>query len=195
MEVYSWRMQNKSIKISSDIVPEETIIRAIYFVRGQKVMIDTNLAKLYQVKTKVLIQAVKRNIDRFPIDFMFQLNDKEHESLRSQIVTSNEEKGRGGRRYLPYVFTEHGVSMLSSILNSRRAVQLNIFIIRAFIKLRELLATNKELAHKVEELENNQKKFGEQLTVVYSMIKRMIEEPPKPKHPIGFAVNPKISTK
>ena len=115
-------MQNKLIKIPSETIPEETVIRRIYFVRGQKVMIDAHLAELYQVKTKVLIQAVKRNLSRFPTDFMFQLINKEHEILRSQIVTSNKEKGRGGRRYSPYVFTEHGVSMLSSILSSRRAV-------------------------------------------------------------------------
>lgn len=118
-------MQNKLIKISPEIIPEETVIRHIHFIRGQKVMLDADLAELYQVKTKAFIQAVKRNMNHFPTDFMFQLNNKEYECLRSQFVTSNNGKGRGGRRYLPYAFTEQGVSMLSSILKSQHAVQTN----------------------------------------------------------------------
>jgi len=119
-------------------VPVELIERRIYLIRGHKVMLDSDLADLYQVETRALLQAVRRNISRFPEDFMFQLNREEADVLTSQIVISN--LGRGGRRYLPYGFTEHGVAMLSSVLRSKRAVQMNILIIRAFIRLREILA-------------------------------------------------------
>src|SRR5437867_4317305 len=119
-------------------VPVEIIEQKIYLIRGQKVMFDADLAALYAVETKVFNQAVRRNLDRFPDDFMFQLTKEEADSLRSQIVTSK--TSRGGRRYLPYAFTEHGVSMLSAVLNSDRAVQMSILIIRAFVKLREILA-------------------------------------------------------
>ena len=163
--------------------PTEFIERRIFLIRAQKVMLDAHLAELYQVETRVLIQAVKRNLDRFPEDFMFQLTREE--SLRSQIVISNAGK-RGGRRYLPYAFTEHGVAMLSSILKSRRAVQMNILIIRAFVKLREVLAGHKDLARKMEDLERKQKKHGSQLAAVYSIIKKLIDVPVKPHNPIGF---------
>jgi hypothetical protein len=126
--------------VSEILVPEELIERRIYLIRGRKVMLDADLATLYQVATKALNQAVRRNSERFPEDFMFQLTPEEAEALRSQFVTSN--IGRGGRRYLPYVFTEHGVGMLSSVLSSPRAVQMNIQIIRAFIRMREILATS-----------------------------------------------------
>jgi hypothetical protein len=129
---------------SVELVPVEIIERKIYLIRGCKVMLDSDLAELYQVPTKVLNQAVRRNFDRFPSDFMFQLNEEELEGLRSQIVTSK--VGRGGRRYTPYAFTEHGVAMLSSVLSSKRAVALNILIIRAFVRLREYLATHKDLS-------------------------------------------------
>ena len=121
-------------------VPVAMIERRIYFIRGQKVMLDSDLADLYQVLTKNLNLAVRRNIGRFPEDFMFQLTPEEYENLRLQFATSN--VGRGGRRYLPYAFTEHGVAMLSSVLNSERAVQMNILIIRAFVKMREILEYN-----------------------------------------------------
>lgn len=147
------------------IVPIEMIERKIYLIRGQKEMLDSDLAELYGVPTKVLIQAVKRNIKRFPPDFMFQLKNQEVASLRSQIVTSSLE--HGGRRYLPYVFTEQGVAMLSSVLNSERAVQVNILIIRAFVKLREMIASNKELAKRLDELE---KKYDAQFKVVFDTI-------------------------
>jgi hypothetical protein len=129
-----------SATVSEILVPEELIERRIYLIRGRKVMLDADLATLYQVATKALNQAVRRNSERFPEDFMFQLTPEEAEALRSQFVTSN--IGRGGRRYLPYVFTEHGVGMLSSVLSSPRAVQMNIQIIRAFIRMREILATS-----------------------------------------------------
>src|ERR1039458_9337677 len=137
------------------LVPVELVERRIYLIRGQKVMLDSDLAELYQVLTKNLNLAVRRNAKRFPPDFMFQLTREEAESLRLQIATSNE--GRGGRRYLPYAFTEHGVAMLSSVLNSERAVQMNIVIIRAFLKLREVLATHKDLAERMEQIESSQR--------------------------------------
>jgi hypothetical protein len=138
-------------------VRAEIIADMIYVIRGHKVMFDSDLAALYGVETKVLIQSFKRNVERFPEDFMFQLDAQEFECLRSQFVTSK--KGRGGRRYLPYVFTEQGVAMLSSVLNSKRAIQVNIAIMRTFTKLREMMATHKELRQKIEEME---KKYDSQ---------------------------------
>lgn len=160
------------------------IERRIYILRGHKVMIDTNLAELYRVPTFRLNEAVKRNKRRFPKDFMFQLTKKESESLTSHFAMS---KQRGGRRTRPYAFTEHGVVMLSSVLNSERAVQMNILIVRAFVKLREMLATHKDLARKIEDLDRKQKEHGEQLGAVYSIVKQLISPPMKPKRRIGFA--------
>lgn len=152
----------------------ELIERRILLVRGYKVMLDSDLAELYEVETKVLNQAVRRNLGRFPDDFMFELTVEEAESLRSQIVTSN--TGRGGRRYNPYVFTEHGVAMLSSVLRSERAVQVNIAIMRAFSRLRELLATHADLARKLEELEG---KYDRQFKVVFDAIRELMGPPPE----------------
>ena len=166
----------------NDLIPGERIEKRILLLRGQKVMLSTDLAELYEVAPKVLVQAVKRNSKRFPGDFMFQLNLQEVRSLRSQIVTSN--KGRGGQRYRPYAFTEQGVAMLSSILNSERAVQVNIEIMRAFVKLREMIASNKDLAKRLDELE---KKYDSQFKVVFDAIRELmtpVEPPPKPR--IGF---------
>jgi phage regulator Rha-like protein len=149
----------------SSQAPEPFIERHIYVIRGQKVMLDSDLAELYQVPTKALNQAAKRNPDRFPADFMFQLTSEELQALasqfamlnlRSQIVTSS----HGGRRARPYAFTEHGVAMLSSVLSSTRAVLMNILIIRAFVKLRELLATNKDLARNIEQIESAQEQHA-----------------------------------
>ena len=163
------------------LIPKETIENKIYLIRGHKVMIDKHLAELYGVETKVLIQSVKRNINRFPEDFMFQLTHRETEVLRSQIVTSK--KGSGGRRYLPYVFMEQGVAMLSSVLNSERAVQVNIEIMRAFVNLRELLVSHKDLARRLDELEN---KYDVQFKGVFDAIRRLMAKPEKPKRRIGF---------
>src|SRR5580658_730844 len=153
-------------------------------------MLDTDLATLYEVETKVLNQAVRRNMDRFPEDFMFQLSVEEAESLRSHIVTSN--AGRGGRRYLPYAFTEHGVVMLSSVLKSRRAVQMNILIVRAFVRLREIIARNKDLAARIEKLERGQERVVSVIEVLVEDIERLANEltqtkalPSLPKHRIG----------
>jgi hypothetical protein len=165
---------------TQELVPAEIIERRILLLRGHKVMLDSHLAELYQVPTKVLNQAVKRNRDRFPEDFMFRLSDEEKESLRSQIVTSS----YGGRRYLPYVFTEQGVAMLSTVLNSKRAIAVNIAIMRTFVRLRHILATHKELA---ERLAATEKKYDQQFKVVFDILKRLMEPPPEPpKRPLGF---------
>ena len=167
----------------TNLVPSERIERLILLLRGHKVMLDADLAELYGVSTKVLNQAVKRNKDRFPSDFMFQLNQKEFDILRSQFVTSN--KGRGGRRYAPLVFTEQGIAMLSTVLNSERAIQVNIQIMRAFVRLRQLLATNAQLARKLEALE---KKYDAQFKVVFDAIRQLMTPPEPKKRKIGFLV-------
>lgn len=146
-------------------------------------MLDADLAELYGIQVKVLIQSIKRNGDRFPDDFMFQLSEEEFGNLRSQIVTSR----WGGRRYLPYAFTEHGVAMLASVLKSKRATEMSIFIIRTFIKLREILASNKDLVHKIEDLQRQDKVQNKHINNLYSLIDKLLEEPVKPKNPIGFS--------
>ena len=163
------------------LVPTERIEQAILLLRGHKVMLDAHLAALYGVQNRVLIQAVKRNAERFPADFMFQLNKKEFAILRSQTVTSSQ---WGGRRYPPYAFTEQGVAMLSSVLRSQRAVQVNIEIMRTFVKLRQMMASHEELARK---LKNMEKKYDAQFKVVFDAIRQLMKPPqPKKKEPIGF---------
>ncbi len=172
------------------VIPLVRIESQIYLLRGQKVMLDTDLAGLYGVETKMLNRAVNRNRDRFPEDFMFQLASVELERLRFQIGTSNLRSQigtskRGGRRYLPYAFTEQGVAMLSSVLRSKRAVQVNIEIMRAFVRLRRMLASNADLARKLAALE---KKYDAQFRVVFDAIRELMTPPePKKKRPIGFA--------
>ena len=167
------------------VIPLERIEKRIFLLRGQRVLLSTDLAELYGVGTKVLVQAVKRNLDRFPDDFIFQLSPKELAVLRSQIVTSNEKSGRGGRRYPPYAFTEQGVAMLSSVLHSNRAVQVNIDIMRAFVRLRQMLASNANLARKLAALE---KKYDAQFRVLFDAIRELMTPPElKKKRPIGFA--------
>ncbi len=169
--------------------PVETIERRIFSLRGHKVMIDSDLAEVYGVGTKVLNQAVRRNRRRFPDDFMFRLTASEVGSLRSQIVTSK--RGRGGRRYLPYAFTEHGAVMLASILNSSAAIAASIQVVRAFVRLRAILAVHKELARKLDALEQ---KCDRQFKVVFETIRQMLEPLPEPRRrPIGFALPPKKS--
>jgi len=162
------------------IVPIEAIERKIYWIRGQKVMLSTDLAELYEVEPKVLLQAVKRNIDRFPEDFMFQLEYQEVVNLKSQFVTSS---WGGARRSLPYAFTEQGVAMLSAVLRSKRAVQVNIDIMRAFVKLREMIASHKDLAKRLDELE---KKYDMQFKVVFDAIRELMTPPEPKKKKIGF---------
>ena len=151
-------------------VPVERITSKIYLFRGIKVMLDRDLAELYGVETKVLKQAVRRNIDRFPEDFMFELTKDEVENLRSQFVTSS----WGGTRYPPMAFTEQGVAMLSSVLNSKRAIQVNIQIMRTFTKLREMLSTHEDLKKKIEAME---KKYDENFRIVFEAMKLSVEDP------------------
>lgn len=161
------------------IIPEERIEKVIYLIRGQKVMADIHLAELYCVKTKELNKAVKRNLDRFPADFMFQLNSEEIDNLRFHFGTSR----WGGRRYKPYVFTEQGVAMLSSVLKSKRAVQVNIQIMRTFTRLRQILASHKELLKKIEEMES---KYDGQFKIVFDAIKELMKPPTNSEKKIGF---------
>jgi hypothetical protein len=170
-------------------VPIELIERRIYLIRGQKVMLDTDLAELYRVATKALNQAVKRNHARFPGDFMFRLTREEAESLRSQFVTLDKGRGRYSK-YAPLSFSEHGVAMLSAVLNSQRAVQMSILIVRAFVKMRELLASHKDLAARVEKLEAAQKKHGSIIGILAEEIDEMKRLPEPPKRRIGFKTNP-----
>jgi len=164
------------------LLPVEIIEKKILLIRGEKVMLDSDLAELYDVPVKVLNQAVKRNMVRFPADFMFQLSEEEDGSLRSQTVTLK--KGRGAhRKYLPRVFTELGVAMLSSVLNSERAVLVNIEIMRAFVKLRQMLASNAELMKKMTALE---RKYDEQFKVVFQAIYELMKPPEPKKKQIGF---------
>ena len=194
------------------ILKPENLARFVFFIRGEKVMLDSDLARLYGVEARALNQAVARNRKRFPVDFMFQLTPGEYESLRSQTVISKKggtteglsqsvmssrrrrderlrsqivtsKEGRGGRRFRPYAFTEQGVAMLSSVLRSSRAVEVNIAIMRTFVQLRRLMDTNRDLARKIEALE---KKYDEQFAVVFDAIKELIAPPEPPKRQIGF---------
>jgi hypothetical protein len=158
----------------------------MYRIRGQKVMLDSDLAALYEVATKVLNQSVRRHRERFPEDFMFQLNDEELADWRSQIVTSNPSVRMGLRR-APYAFTEHGVAMLSSVLNSQRAVEVNIAIVRAFVQLRKYLTNHDDLARKVERIERTQLEHGSHIQQIYDHIQQLSEPAPEtPKRRIGF---------
>lgn len=167
------------------IIPVEHIAQSIRWIRGQKVLLDFDLAELYGVQTKNLNKAVKRNAERFPADFMFQLTPEELRSLRFQFGTS---KARGGLRYRPYAFTGQGVAMLSSVLNSERAVKVNIAIMRAFVKLREIIDTNRELARKFAELERRVGKHDEKISAILEAIRQLMAPPEKPRREIGFHV-------
>jgi len=173
---------------ATSLIPAKRIENSILLIRKEKVILDEDLAFLYGVSTKVLIQAVKRNIDRFPPDFMFQLGKEEFASLRSQIVTSKRKSARGGRRYPPYAFTEEGVAMLSSVLNSPRAVKVNIEIMRAFVRLRKILTSHVELARKLEALE---KKYDSQFRVVFEAIRQLMAPKEAPNKKIGFQLREK----
>lgn len=162
------------------IIPIERIASRIYLIRAEKVMLDSDLAKLYGVPTSRLNEQVKRNRDRFPEDFAFQLARSESDILMSQIAISN--NGHGGRRKLPWVFTEHGVAMLSSVLRSKKAAHVNISIIRAFVRLRQILATHKDLARKVED-------HDRQIAVLFDTVKKLLASPDPPKkNPIGYVL-------
>ncbi len=171
----------------SPLIPVERIEQSILLIRGQRVMLSTDLAELYQVEPRALVQSVKRNLARFPKDFMFQLTEEEYSNLKSQIVISS---WGGLRRARPYAFTEQGVAMLSSVLRSKRAVQVNIEIMRAFVRLRRMLASHADLARKLEALE---KKYDAQFKVVFDAIRQLMKPPESKKRPIGFLVEePKV---
>jgi len=174
--------------MSKEIIPIQRIAQAIFVLRGQKVILGQDLAVLYAVPVKVMIQAVKRHASRFPSDFVFQLTAEEFTNLKSQIVTSS---WGGLRRALPYAFTEQGVAMLSSVLNSDRAVKVNIAIMRAFVKLRQTLETNRELARKFEELEHRVGKHDEEIAAILEAIRQLMVPPKQSRREIGFHVREK----
>jgi phage regulator Rha-like protein len=169
-------------------VPVELIVSKILVFRGEKILLDHDLAELYGVKTKVLKQAIRRNIKRFPDDFMFELTKEENQSLRSQNVTLK--RGQHSK-YLPFAFTEQGVAMLSSVLNSKRAIDVNIAIMRAFVHLRKMIASNNKLAQKLAELEQHLKSHDEQIQTIFEAIRQLMMPPAKPRKKIGFVVKEK----
>lgn len=161
-----------------NMIPIERIAGQIYLIRGEKVMLDSDLAELYGVDTRTLNQAVSRNIERFPDDFMFQLTKEELENWRSQFVISNPESKMGLRR-TPYVFTEHGALMVSSVLRSKQAIEVSVLIVRAFVRIRDMLTAHKDLAQKVEE-------HDRQISSLYAHVERLLRPEEKPKHPVGY---------
>ena len=180
-------MLNKNQNLAITLpVPSEIFERRIYLVRGFKVMVDSDLAELYHVETFNFNKAVKRNIERFPTDFMFQLTKEEYKNLIFQIGMSS--SGYGGRRHLPYAFTEQGVAMLSSVLRSPRAIAVNIGIMRAFVKLREIMATHKDLARKMGQIEDKQAKQEFKITQIFKIIDNFFKTPEESKNIIGFRV-------
>ncbi len=192
----------KEKSAEAGVIPHEAIEGKILLIRGKKVMQDADLAELYGVPTKSLNLAVKRNMKRFPEDFMFRLNKEEHESLRFQIETLKGSTKEGGNslrfqsgilkrgkhsKYLPYAFTEHGILMLSSVLNSDRAVQVNIALMRVFVELKEILSTHKELTHKLGELERKIENHDGEICTIFEAIRQIMDPPQaKPKRKIGF---------
>ena len=173
----------------TELVPIELIASRIYLIRGVKVMLDRDLAELYGVETGALNRAVKRNAERFPEDFMFQLTGEEAELLRCQTGISK--PGRGGRRYLPYAFSEQGVAMLSSVLNSKRAIEVNIAIMRAFVQLRKTLDSHVELARKLADLEKRFESHDEQIQAIFEAIRQLMAPPDKKVKKIGFTAREK----
>ena len=166
------------------LVPTEYIAQSILVLRGHRVLLDSELAALYGVTTKRFNEQVKRNLDRFPADFMFQLSAEELTTLRSHFATSK--PGRGGRRYAPYAFTEHGAIMAATILNSPRAIEMSVYVVRAFVQLRDLLASNKELAQKFAELERKVSSHDQAITGILKAIRELMNPPEPTKRPIGF---------
>jgi phage regulator Rha-like protein len=168
-----------------DIIAQEHIESKIYLIRGLKVMLDRDLAELYGVETGHLKRQVRRNIERFPVEFMFELSDREFQEWRCQIGTSNS-RDKMGLRYRPFVFTEQGVAMLSSVLNSKRAIQVNIIVIKTFMKLREIISLNKDLAQKLSQLERKYERHDEQIHAIFDQIREFMTFKDKPKKQIGF---------
>lgn len=169
---------------AKSVIPDEVVMSKILVIRGQKVMLDIDLAELYQVETGRLNEQVRRNLSRFPSDFMFQLTIQEWKSLRSHFAISN--KGRGGRRYAPLAFTEHGVLMLSSVLNSERAIQVNIQIMRTYSKLRQIAMNNKCILLKLEQMERRVTKHDKSLRMVFAYLRELLNPQPPPMPAIGF---------
>ena len=178
------------MRMSKEIIPIEHIVQSIRWIRGQKVLLDSDLAALYGVQTKNLNKAVKRNSERFPADFMFQLTPEELRSLRFQFGTS---KARGGLRYPPYAFTEQGVAMLSSVLKSDRAIRVSVAIMRTFVRLRQILESNRELAQKFSELEQRIGKHDDAIAAILEAIRQLMAPPEKPRREIGFHVREKAA--
>jgi hypothetical protein len=174
--------------MSKEMIPVERLAQSIRWIHGQKVLLDSDLAALYGVRTANLNKAVKRNAERFPTDFMFQLTSEELRSLRFQIGMS---KRRGGLRYLPYAFTEQGIAMPSSVLNSERAIRVNIAIMCAFVKLRRTLETNRELAQKFSELEERVGKHDDEIAAILEAIRQLMASTERPRREIGFHVREK----
>ncbi len=170
--------------VKQAIIPAESIEQSIFLIRGERVMLDAGLAGLYGVTTKRLNEQVKRNKHRFPEDFMFQLTLQETRSLRSQIATTN--PGRGGSRTRPFAFTEHGAIMVASVLNSPRAIEVSVYVVRAFVKLRETLGAHKELARKLSELENRIATHDEHIRTLFEAIRQLMAPAEKPRKRIGF---------
>ena len=164
------------------ILSDESVVNRIYLIRGKKVMLDSDLAELYDTQTRVLVQAVSRNTERFPDDFMFQLNEKEFENLISQTVTSS----WGGNRKPPYAFTEQGVAMLSSVLKSKQAVAVNIQIIRIFTRMRALVLTHKDILLKLEKMEKQVSKNNKEIETIFEVLKQLLTKPNEPRKKIGF---------
>jgi len=173
-----------TVKETRSIIPENILVNKIYEIRSHKVMLDSDLAALYGVETKVLNQSIRRNPERFPEDFMFKLTESEWESLRSQFVTSK--IGRGGRTYLPNVFTEHGVLMLSSVLKSQQAIQVNIQIVRIFTKLRRWLSENGELKYEIEDIKRKLNNQDKNIELVFSYLDKLIDKKIGPRKRIGY---------
>jgi len=167
-------------------VPAELVERRIRVIRGHKVLLDSDLSDLYGVLTGNLNLAVRRNQERFPPDFMFQLTPEEHDFLVLQSAIAKPDGRRGGRRTLPYAFTQEGVAMLSSVLNSERAVQVNIAVMRVFVKMREIMAANQELAQKIEALEQQYEDHDAEIKVIFEALRQLLDPPATPKRPIGF---------
>ena len=175
----------------NDAIPDEVILSKIYYIRGQKIMLDQDLAELYGVETKQLKRQVRRNMTRFPIDFMYELTNEELQNLRSQIGTSS----WGGTRYAPLAFTEQGVTMLSCVLNSVRSIEVNIRIIRIFTKLREIVMTHKDILLKLEQLEgavtqhdHHLKKNEVDIQLIFNALKQLLNSPQEPRKPVGFII-------
>ncbi len=176
-------MQSGRLSMTKSVgIPDEVVTNKIYLIRSKKVMLDMDLAELYGVETKQLKRAVKRNLDRFPDDFMFELNDQEFKNLRSQFGTSSS----GGVRYVPMAFTEQGVAMLSSVLNSKRAIFVNIQIIRIFTRLREMILTHKDILLKLEELERKVTYQDGDITLIFKYLKELLNPKTKSMRKIGF---------